>query len=190
MPIDDEDDLFNEEFDLMDEDEFEDSDDDLSDIETDDDIAASKSDGKSESSSADDTDVERPEERDEPPKPAGRGGRRGRAANGAPDAAPAGDRSSDDGASNGSSAADDGEPAAAGEDLDEYGRPNPTANYVIHVYEHQKFHRTLERPFTPEDAEAFATEFNRTGKKYGRHAVPGKSDAKPKKTIDKSSTGM
>jgi hypothetical protein len=58
------------------------------------------------------------------------------------------------------------------------------ANYVVHVYEYKKFKRTIERPFTPEDAEAFATEFNRTSKSYGRFAITGKNDAKPKKILD------
>ncbi len=70
------------------------------------------------------------------------------------------------------------------EPVDEYGRPEPAANYVVHIYEHKKFTRTIDRPFTPEDAEAFATEFNRTSKNYGRMAVSGKNDAKPKKAID------
>src|SRR4051812_35052769 len=80
----------------------------------------------------------------------------------------------------------DGEEAAEDEvPLDEYGRPEtPPANYVVHVYEHKKFTRTIDRPFTPEDAEAFATEFNRTSKNYGRMAVSGKNDAKPKKALD------
>jgi hypothetical protein len=75
--------------------------------------------------------------------------------------------------------------AEAGEEpVDEYGRPEPAANYVVHIYENKKFKRTIERPFTPEDAEAFATEYNRTGKLYGRVATPGKNDAKPKKALD------
>jgi hypothetical protein len=77
---------------------------------------------------------------------------------------------------------------AEGEDeepVDEYGRPEtPPANYVVHVYEQKKFTRTIDRPFTPEDAEAFATEFNRTSKNYGRIAITGKNDAKPKKALD------
>jgi hypothetical protein len=71
-----------------------------------------------------------------------------------------------------------------GEAVDEYGRPEPAANYVVHIYEQKKFKRTIDRPFTPEEAEVFATEFNRTGKSYGRFAVSGKNDAKPKKTLD------
>ena len=70
------------------------------------------------------------------------------------------------------------------EPVDEYGRPEPAANYVVHVYEYQKFKRTIDRPFTAEDAEAFATEMNRTGKNYGRVAVSGKNDTKPKKALD------
>jgi len=79
------------------------------------------------------------------------------------------------------------EEVAAEEDeevVDEYGRPEPVANYVVHVYENKKFKRTLERPFTPEDAEAFATEYNRASKSYGRFAITGKNDAKPKKSLD------
>lgn len=72
----------------------------------------------------------------------------------------------------------------ADEPVDEYGRTEPAANYVVHVYEHKKFTRTIDRPFTPEDAEAFATEFNRTSKNYGRVALSGKNDAKPKKALD------
>lgn len=66
---------------------------------------------------------------------------------------------------------------------DEYGRTAPKPDYVVHIYEHEKFKRTIDRPFTPEDADAFATEFNRTGKSYGRVAVTSKNDAKPKKTL-------
>jgi hypothetical protein len=71
-----------------------------------------------------------------------------------------------------------------GEIVDEYGRPEPAANYVVHVYEYKKFKRTIDRAFTPEDAESFATEYNRTGKSYGRVAVTGKNDAKPKKALE------
>jgi hypothetical protein len=81
---------------------------------------------------------------------------------------------------------DDELPAEEGEEaVDEYGRPEQVpANYVVHIYEHKKFKRTIERPFTAEDAEAFATEFNRTSKSYGRTALTSKNDAKPKKALD------
>jgi hypothetical protein len=78
----------------------------------------------------------------------------------------------------------DMEQAADEEPVDEYGRTAPKADYVVHIYEYEKFKRTIDRPFTPEDAEAFATEYNRTGKSYGRVAVTGKNDGKPKKTLD------
>ncbi len=74
------------------------------------------------------------------------------------------------------------------EAVDEYGRPEPTANYVVHVYEFNKLKRTIDRPFTPEDAEAFATEYNRTATSYGRTAVAGKNDVDPKKTISARAT--
>jgi hypothetical protein len=74
------------------------------------------------------------------------------------------------------------EPVA--DDADDYARPAPVANYVVHVYEHQKFKRTIDRPFTAEDAEAFASEYNRTAKPYGRFALAGKDDAKPRKTLE------
>ena len=79
---------------------------------------------------------------------------------------------------------DDGDAGQEEEAVDEYGRPEPAANYVVHVYEYKKFKRTIDRPFTPEEAEAFATEYNRTSKLYGLFAVAGKNDAKPKKTLD------
>ncbi len=78
----------------------------------------------------------------------------------------------------------DGEPADAEAPVDEYGRTAPAANYVVHIYENRKLRRTIDRPFTPEEAEAFATEYNRTSKSYGHFAAAGKNDATPKKTLD------
>jgi hypothetical protein len=78
-----------------------------------------------------------------------------------------------------------GEGRAVDEEVvDEYGRPEPAANYVVHIYEYRRFKRTVDRPFTPEDAEAFATEYNRTAKSYHRVAVAGKNDAPAKKSLD------
>jgi len=79
---------------------------------------------------------------------------------------------------------DNEEPDRSEEKVDELGRPAPVANYVVHVYEHRDFKRTIDRSFTPEDAEAFASEYNRTSKSYGRFAVAGKIDAKPRKSLD------
>lgn len=69
------------------------------------------------------------------------------------------------------------------EQVDEYGRPEPPTNYVVHVYELGRFKRTIDRDFTAEAAEAFATEFCRTSKRYGRKAVAGKKDTQPAKEI-------
>jgi hypothetical protein len=78
----------------------------------------------------------------------------------------------------------DEDATADDEPVDEYGRTAPKADYVVHIYEYSRFKRTIDRPFTPEDAEAFASEYNRTSKPYGRLAVAGKNDAKPKKALD------
>lgn len=66
---------------------------------------------------------------------------------------------------------------------DEYGRPAPQANYVVHVYELKKYKRTIDRQFTPEEAEAFVTEYNRTSKAYNRWAVPARNDVEPGKEL-------
>lgn len=77
------------------------------------------------------------------------------------------------------------EPVAESEEaLDEFGRPAPVANYVVHIYEYRKFKRTIDRDFTPEDAEAFATDYNRYAKPYGRWAVAGKKDVPPRKSVE------
>jgi hypothetical protein len=80
--------------------------------------------------------------------------------------------------------ANDSDEAAADDALDEYRRPEPPADHVIHIYEAKKFKRTIDRPFTAEDAEAFASDYNKTAKSYARFAIAGKEDAKPKKTLD------
>jgi hypothetical protein len=76
--------------------------------------------------------------------------------------------------------------AEGGEDLDEFGRPKPLANYVVHVYELGSYRRTIDRDFTPEDAEGFATEYNKTAKPYNRRAISGKKETTPPKTMTKA----
>lgn len=81
----------------------------------------------------------------------------------------------------------DSEDAAAPlreEAVEEYDRPEPPADHLVHIYEYKKFKHSIDRPFTAEDAEAFASEYNRTAKPYARFAVAGKQDAKPKKSLD------
>ena len=60
----------------------------------------------------------------------------------------------------------------------------PPVEHVVHVYEFGKLKRTIDRKFTAEDAEAFASEYNRAAKQYGRFAVAGKEKGRPKKTIE------
>ena len=135
---DDDDDLYDEEFDFVDEEEGEDA-------------------------GVEDSDVAQEPAVEQPP-------RRGR-------------RKRDD-AQDDDLGEDDAATEQAEEPVDEYGRTAPAANYVVHVYEAKKFKRTIDRPFTAEEAEAFATEYNRTAKSYNRIAVAGKNDAQPKKTLE------
>ncbi|MGE3242827.1 MAG: hypothetical protein AB7G28_19975 [Pirellulales bacterium] len=72
---------------------------------------------------------------------------------------------------------------AAEEPVEEPREPEVPANYRVHVYEYGEFKRTIDRPFTAEDAESFASEYNRTSKSYGRFAVTGKDDVKPRKLL-------
>ena len=157
MATDNDDDLFNEEFDLVDDNEY--------DVEDDHDEVDNR---KNDSDNADDIDAkaEAPAESKAAASKASRSRKR-KTSNDEPVRAPESNAEEKD--------------LAEDDDLDEYGRPKPEPNYVVHIYEYQKFKRTLDRPFTPEDAEAFATEYNRTGKRYSRFALAGKSDVKPKK---------
>ena len=75
------------------------------------------------------------------------------------------------------------DPPEEAEDLATAGPPPPPADHVVHVYECGKFSRTIERLFTAEEAEAFASEYNRTAKPYARFAVASKEKARPKKTV-------
>ena len=170
MAIDDDDDLFNEEFDLVDDDDYE-SDDESADNESyEEDEVPEEEVAKDD---ADEKDAPKKSKKGARRKSSGR--RTSRSANGKPEA-------DEEGAGTDEESSESGEKVDDG--LDEYGRPKPEPNYVVHIYEYDKFKRTLERPFTPEDAEAFATEYNRTGKIYRRFALAGKNDVKPKKTVN------
>lgn len=156
MADDDNEDLYDEEFDFVDDDDDDEAEDDFE-----------------EEAATDDSDLA-----DEPARAPARERERERARGDADEADDRGDQGDRDDRD------ERGEADAAEEPVDEYGRPEPAANYVVHLYEAKKFKRTIDRPFTPEDAEAFASEFNRTGRNYGRFAVTGKNDAKPKKSLD------
>ena len=160
MATDNDDDLFNEEFDLVDDNEY--------DVKDDHDEVDNRENDADDAGNADDIDAkaEAPAKSDAAASKAS-GSRKRKTSNDEPVPEPESDAKERD--------------LAEDDDLDEYGRPKPETNYVVHIYEYQKFKRTLDRPFTPEDAEAFATEYNRTGKQYSRFALAGKSDVKPKK---------
>ena len=61
-------------------------------------------------------------------------------------------------------------------------RPRPTTSSTSTSTKNSSAPSTGPSP--PEDAEAFASEYNRTAKPYGRFALAGKDDAKPKKALD------
>lgn len=143
MPQDDDEDIFNEEFDLVDDED--------------------------DSSTDEESDVVGEDEGDEPVSEDKARGSRSPKRN-----ASRKDEPSED---------DAAEEVQTDENLDEFGRPKPVANYVVHVYEFDKYKRTIDRPFTPEDAEAFATEYNRPSKSYRRLAVAGKNDVAPPKDL-------
>ena len=165
MATDNDDDLFNEEFDLVDDNEY-----DLEDDHDEVDNLTDNADNEDNADNAEEVEVkakaEAPTESDTAASKSSRSRKR-KTSKEEPVAEPKSDGEQQD--------------VAEGNNLDEYGRPKPEPNYVVHIYEYQKFKRTLDRPFTPEDAEAFATEYNRTGKRYSRFALAGKSDVKPKK---------
>ena len=166
MAPDDEDseDLYDDEFDFVDDDDDDDDEDDESDLDDDSEV------GTADEDRADEDNAE-PELDDEPAP------REAIAKRPARDALDDADESERDGERD-EDVIDDDVP------VDEYSRPELPANFRVHVYEFRQYKRTIDRPFTAEDAEAFASEYNRTSKPYGRFALAGKEDAKPKKALD------
>ncbi|MCH2114585.1 MAG: hypothetical protein MK171_06720 [Pirellulales bacterium] len=143
MAYDDEDDLFGEEFDFVDDDEGDIQADTREDESGRQEAATDESSGKKE----------------KPKRRTTRGGNKRRT------------KSDSDG--------DDSETVdteAAKKPEEDPGPPPPPTDHVVHIYEFGNFVRTIQREFTSEDAEAFATEFNRTSKSYSRAAVPAGKD--------------
>jgi hypothetical protein len=205
MAPDDEDDgdLYDDEFDFVDE-----EDDDLSDLDDEDDADEDDADDDSEldraddrrdvaaDSKLDDSKLDDSKLDDEPaPRPApARRGRGGEVRAAAEDQRDLFEREDVDRERAGRNESDrddsdrdernDGRAGADEDAVDEFAPPPTPANFLVHIYEYRQFKRTIDRPFTAEDAEAFASEFNRTSKSYGRFAVAGKDDAKPRKALD------
>lgn len=86
-------------------------------------------------------------------------------------------------------AADD--PLAADDDSSplEADVPSEAADHLVHIYQHGVLSRTIPRKFTDEDAVNFAVEYSRTGKSYGRRAVAMPQDETPAQMFDNAAKG-
>ena len=191
MPYDDDDDLFNHEFDFVDDD-----DDDVKD-KGQDDQAKPRRRGNSRGSGRDQ--AEGSEKSD---KPASRGPKRG----GSPRPRRNGGRGADEPKS--APPSSPMEPAPVGylmddepddeviadepSDIEAEAAPVPTgppADHVVHIYEYGALKRTVNRKFTDEEAVSFAEEFTRTGKAYGRYAIATPEDEEPAPTFAGAAKG-
>ena len=65
----------------------------------------------------------------------------------------------------------------------------PPADHVVHIYEYGEFKRTINRKFTDEEAVSFAEEYTRTGKCYGRYAIATPDDEEPAPTFSAAAKG-
>jgi len=199
MAYDDQDDLFGEDFDFVDEDELDGEGEDRSDLEDSelDDDGCGTRDGDPREASVEQSPKSSSKEKepvaaaeDQQEKPASRSKRRprrGKSASTTHDS-----RQPDRSKSSQEEALDD--------DLNETARPDtpeaddnreeaevipegPPTDHIVHVYELGKFKRTIQREFTAEDAEAFAVEYNRTSKPYSRSAIALAREDDPASTV-------
>ncbi len=65
----------------------------------------------------------------------------------------------------------------------------PPADHQVHIYEFGAFKRTIARKFTDEEAVGFAEEYTRTGKAYGRYAIATPDDEEPSPTFAGAAKG-
>jgi hypothetical protein len=65
----------------------------------------------------------------------------------------------------------------------------PPADHLVHIYEYGNFKRTIARKFTDEEAVGFAEEYTRTGKAYGRYAIATPDDEEPAPTFAGAAKG-
>jgi hypothetical protein len=65
----------------------------------------------------------------------------------------------------------------------------PPADHLVHLYEYGQFKRTIPRKFTDEEAVSFAEEYTRTGKAYGRYAIATPEDEEPAPTFAAAGKG-
>lgn len=78
---------------------------------------------------------------------------------------------------------EEAEEESAEEAKEKESPPAQPTDHIVHIYEYGKFTRTIEREFTAEDAEAFASDYNRTARAYSRFAMAAKAKSRPKKTV-------
>ncbi len=162
---DEEDDLFAEEFDFVDDDDSDIVD---SDLET----AEAEVDDSSPAPPAKKSAKSRGAAKKAPQKTAGRGQSQ-RSAKSTPRSQPT--------SADSESTAD--EPAAQQPAAEPEGPPPTPTDHVVHLYEFGTFYRTIQREFTEQDAVAFAEEFNRTSKSYSRAAVAASKDDELDETL-------
>lgn len=202
MPAEDDDDLYDGDYEFVDEDEYEDDEEyeyeDETDVEEDEEEPAAeevveaapepKSKKKTTKSKPAASKKKTPPKKKEPAKPKKKAPAKKQKQKEIFDEEPADEEAVDETATGSRDVPEDADSAPeieaeVGSEADEYGRSAPAANYVVHVYEHKKYLRTIDRPFTPEEADAFAREYNRCSKTYGRWAAAGKADVKPGKEL-------
>jgi hypothetical protein len=173
MPYHDDDDLFGEEFDFVDDDDESPAGE--KDAEAD---AIPEPKPRRRASSKDRDSAERPKGRGRAPTSAGRRG-------------PRPTEEAPQSASPPEPASFDDEPAAAPMDREEPAPEpaGPPADHVVHIYEYGQLKRTIPRKFTDEEAVSFAEEYTRTGKAYGRYAVATPEDEEPAPTFAGASRG-
>jgi hypothetical protein len=192
MAYDDQDDLFGEDFDFVDEDELEGNEGDDSELE---DLAADdlespatheqppKS-GQDQQIVSDDNDRDRDnQDRDNQDDSPSRSKRRPRRTK----SGPSGERPKPSREETPVGAAVDPEKSDLDEVTDTGDSPEeteavpegPPTDHVVHVYELGQFKRTIQREFTAEDAEAFVVEYNRTSRPYSRSAVAASREDEP-----------
>jgi hypothetical protein len=184
MPYDDDDDLFNHEFDFVDDD------DDVKEKAKDDDESKPRRRGnargrgkaKADGGEKSEKPAARGPKRSGPPRPRRNGGRDAADPKPAPpslEPAPVGylidDVTEDDNLAD--------EPPEIEPEAAPAVPVGPPADHLVHIYEYGTFTRTVARKFTDEEAVSFAEEFTRTGKAYGRYAIATPDDEEPAPTF-------
>lgn len=67
--------------------------------------------------------------------------------------------------------------------VEEPKEPVVPTDHVVHIYEFGKFTRTINREFTSDDAEAFVVEYNRTSSAHCRQAMAAGRDDIPAEAL-------